>query len=62
MVWRQFERAADYAREIVALAPDVIVANATVGLEAVLKTTRSVPTVFVAVGNPVGSGYVASMS
>ena len=56
------ERAVDYAREIAALAPDVIVANATVGLEAVLKTTRSVPTVFVSVGNPVGSGYVASMS
>ena len=56
------ERAVGYAREIAALAPDVIVANATVGLEAVLKVTRSVPTVFVAVGNPVGSGYVASMS
>jgi putative ABC transport system substrate-binding protein len=56
------ERAVEYAREIAALVPDVIVANGTVGLEAVLKVTRSVPTVFVAVGNPVGSGYVASMS
>jgi putative ABC transport system substrate-binding protein len=56
------ERAAQHAQEITALAPDVIVVNATVGIEAVLKTTRSVPTVFVMVGNPVGSGYVASLS
>jgi putative ABC transport system substrate-binding protein len=56
------ERAEQHAKEIVSLAPDVIVANATVGIEAVLKTTRSVPTVFVMVGNPVGSGYVASMA
>lgn len=56
------ERAEAHAREIVALSPDVIVANATVGIEAVLKATRSVPTVFVAVGNPVGSGFVPSMS
>ena len=56
------ERAEHYAKEIAAFAPDVIVANATVGIEAVLKTTRSIPTVFVLVGNPVGSGYVASMS
>jgi putative tryptophan/tyrosine transport system substrate-binding protein len=56
------ERAAQHATEIAELGPDVIVANATVGIEAVLKTTRSIPTVFVMVGNPVGSGYVASMS
>jgi putative ABC transport system substrate-binding protein len=56
------ERAEEYAREIAALAPDIIVANATVGIQAVLKTTRNVPTVFVTVGNPVDSGFVASMS
>ena len=56
------ERAEVHAREIVALGPDVMVANATVGIQAVLKATRSVPTVFVAVGNPVGTGIVASMS
>lgn len=56
------ERAEAHAREIAALGPDVIVANATVGIEAVLKTTRSVPTLFLIVGNPVGSGFVPSMS
>jgi putative ABC transport system substrate-binding protein len=56
------ERAAQYAAEIAALRPDVIVANATVGIEAVRKVTQILPAVFVMVGNPVGSGYVASMS
>jgi putative ABC transport system substrate-binding protein len=56
------ERAAQYATEIASLRPDVIVVNATVGVEAVRKVTQIIPTVFVMVGNPVGSGYVASMS
>lgn len=56
------ERAETYAKEIAALNPDVIVAHATVGIEAVLKTTRSLPTVFLAVGNPVGTGIVPGMS
>lgn len=56
------ERAETYAKEIAALNPDVIVAHATVGIEAVLKTTRGVPTVFLAVGNPVGTGVVPGMS
>jgi len=40
----------------------VIVANGTPGIEAVRNVTRSIPTVFVMVGNPVGSGYVASLA
>jgi putative ABC transport system substrate-binding protein len=56
------ELAAQYAKEIAALTPDVIVANGTVAIEAVLNVTRSIPTVFVLVGNPVGSGYVASLA
>jgi putative ABC transport system substrate-binding protein len=64
--WRWYggssERAAQYAAEIASLRPDVIVVNATVGVEAVRKITQIIPTVFVMVGNPVGSGYVASMS
>jgi putative ABC transport system substrate-binding protein len=56
------ERATQFAKEIVALNPDVIVANGTVGIEAVLGVTRTIPTVFVLVGDPVGSGYVASLA
>jgi ABC-type uncharacterized transport system substrate-binding protein len=55
-------RAQEFAQELVGLSPDVIVANGTPGIEAVHKVTRSVPTVFVMVGNPVGSGYVASLA
>jgi putative tryptophan/tyrosine transport system substrate-binding protein len=54
--------AAQDAKEIVALKPDVIVANGTLGIEAVLGTTRITSTVFVLVGNPVGSGYVGSLA
>ena len=56
------ERATQYAKEIVALNPDAIVANGTIGIEAVLGVTRSIQTVFVLVGNPVGSGFVASLA
>ena len=56
------ELAARYAGELVALAPAVIVANSTVAIAAVVKATRSVPTVFVLVGDPVGSGFVASLA
>jgi putative ABC transport system substrate-binding protein len=56
------EIAAQYAKEIVSLAPEIIVAHSTLGIEAVLKNTRSIPTVFVMVGNPVGGGYVASLA
>jgi ABC-type uncharacterized transport system substrate-binding protein len=58
----KFDRATRYAKEIVEHAPDVIIANGTVGIEAVRNATRSIPIVFALVGNPVGTGIVASMS
>src|SRR5262245_53674352 len=56
------ERATHLTKELVDLAPDVIVANSTTAIEAVMKETRQIPTVFVLVGDPVGSGYVASLA
>jgi ABC-type uncharacterized transport system substrate-binding protein len=56
------DRAAVYARELVDLAPDVIVANTVPGLAAVARATRTIPTVFVAVTDPVGGGYVAGLA
>jgi putative tryptophan/tyrosine transport system substrate-binding protein len=56
------DRATVYARELVDLAPDVIVANTVPGLAAVARETRTIPTVFVAVTDPVGSGYVAGLA
>src|SRR5262252_1048700 len=50
------------AKELVALAPDVIVASGSAGAEAVIQATRTVPIVFVVVPDPVGSGYVESLA
>jgi putative tryptophan/tyrosine transport system substrate-binding protein len=46
-----------YAAELVALAPDVILAaTGTATVAALLQTTRSVPIVFATVIDPVGAG------
>ena len=51
-----------YAVELAALAPDVILAMGSGGLPAVLQATQTVPIVFVLVQDPVGSGFVHSLS
>jgi putative tryptophan/tyrosine transport system substrate-binding protein len=51
-----------YAEELVALAPDVIFASASPGLGSALQTTRTIPIVFATVTDPVGAGYVQSLS
>jgi putative tryptophan/tyrosine transport system substrate-binding protein len=51
-----------HAAELVALAPDVILANGTSTLGPLLQASRTVPIVFVQVTDPVGSGYVASLA
>jgi putative ABC transport system substrate-binding protein len=56
------ERAKADAKEIVALKPDVIVANGTPALSAARDLTTSIPIVFVVVTNPVGAGYVPNLS
>jgi putative ABC transport system substrate-binding protein len=50
-----------YAAELVALAPDVILAPGA-SLPHMLQATRTVPIVFVNVTDPVGSGFVNSLS
>jgi ABC-type uncharacterized transport system substrate-binding protein len=50
------------AAELVALAPDVILASGTSALGTLLQATRTVPIVFVNVSDPVGSGFVDSLS
>jgi putative ABC transport system substrate-binding protein len=47
---------------LVALAPDVILANGTSTLGPLLQASRSISIVFVQVTDPVGSGYVASLA
>jgi putative tryptophan/tyrosine transport system substrate-binding protein len=50
------------SRELVALRPNVIVGHSTPVVAALLKATRSIPIVFVAVSDPVGSGFVDSLA
>ena len=51
-----------YAEELVALAPDVILANSTPAIEALRKGTDSIPIVCALVIDPVGFGFVKSLS
>ena len=50
------------AVELVAIAPDVILAAGTPALLALMKETRSVPIVFVAVPDPVGQRLVTNVA
>jgi len=51
-----------YAEELVALAPDVILATASPSVLALQQATRTIPIVFVQVIDPVGAGLVASLA
>jgi putative tryptophan/tyrosine transport system substrate-binding protein len=51
-----------YAAELIALAPDVILANGGPALGPLQQATRSIPIVFVNVADPVGGGFVASLA
>jgi putative tryptophan/tyrosine transport system substrate-binding protein len=51
-----------HAAELVGLSPDVIVANSTMSLSAVAQETRTIPIVFLVVGDPVGQGFVTSLA
>ena len=51
-----------HASELVALAPDVILATGTASMGAFLQATRTIPIVFNNVADPVGAGFVRSMA
>ena len=51
-----------YAAELVALAPDVILASGGAVMGPLLQATRTVPIVFAIVPDPVGSGFVESLA
>jgi putative ABC transport system substrate-binding protein len=56
------EKYRQYAAELVALAPDVILALTTSSVVALQQASRTLPLVFVQVIDPVGSGLVASLA
>src|SRR5262245_35097634 len=51
-----------YARELIALSPDVILASGSAAVEPLLQATRTVPIVFTNVPDPVGAGFVDSLA
>ena len=64
--WRfadgKFERLPELAAELVALKVEIIVSHATQGTQAAQRATSTIPIVFPAVSDPVGSGFVASLA
>jgi putative ABC transport system substrate-binding protein len=55
-------KARKYADELIALAPDVILTSGSAGAAVMLKATQTIPIVFVVVPDPMGSGFVQSLS
>jgi putative ABC transport system substrate-binding protein len=58
----QEERAPALATELLALKPDLLVANTGSGVRAAKQATSTIPIVLVNVNNPVGQGLVASLA
>src|SRR5262249_8945375 len=52
------DRIRKYAAELVALAPDVMLANSSAAIAPLLQATRTVPIVFTSVADLVGAGFV----
>src|SRR3974390_2091583 len=51
-----------FAKELVALQPDFVLTGSTPATAAMQRQTSSIPILFVMVGDPVGSGFVVSLS
>jgi ABC-type uncharacterized transport system substrate-binding protein len=52
----------NYAAELIALGPDVVLASTTPAVVQLQQVSRTVPIVFVSVIDPVGSGLITSMA
>jgi putative tryptophan/tyrosine transport system substrate-binding protein len=55
------DRMQTFAKELVSLQPDLIVGHTTPVVAALQRETRTIPILFVAVSDPEGSGFVASL-
>ena len=55
------DQAQPFAKELVALRPDVIFAQTTPIVTALQRETREIPIVFAAIADPIGSGFIASL-
>ena len=57
----EVDRIQMFAKELVALRPDLILSHGTAVTAALQRETKTIPIVFVIVSDPVGSGFVASL-
>jgi putative ABC transport system substrate-binding protein len=57
-----FNRMREYAKELIDLKPDLVLATNTPSALAVLEVTHNIPLLFVNVTDPIGSGIVSSLS
>jgi putative ABC transport system substrate-binding protein len=51
-----------FAKELIALRPDVIVASTNQVVSILMQETQSVPIVFVYIGDPIGSRYAETLA
>jgi putative tryptophan/tyrosine transport system substrate-binding protein len=56
------DRIRKYAAELVALAPDVILAPGSATTGPLMQATRTIPIVFATIPDPVGAGFVESLA
>lgn len=56
------EKFKTFAKELVGLRPDVILSMGSVQTGFVIRETQTIPIVFVAVGDPIGNGFVTDLA
>jgi putative ABC transport system substrate-binding protein len=56
------ERTSSASAELVALAPDAILADANPAVASLMQVTHTIPIVFTRVSDPVGSGFVSNLA
>jgi putative ABC transport system substrate-binding protein len=56
------DQARVFAKELVSLAPDLILVRGSSTLAAVREETETIPIVFCGVADPVGQGFVANLA
>jgi putative ABC transport system substrate-binding protein len=56
------DRIRTFAKELIDLRPDVILSQSTLVTDALARETRTIPIVFVNVGDPIASGFAASLA
>ena len=56
------DRVQALAKELVAMQPDVLLAHTVTPAAALQRETREIPIVFVSIGDPIGSGFINTLS